>query len=114
MGLKAEHQGLHLERVLLRSDHDHPSKEVVFQQRLLAEGMKDKQNLQQSIEYLEQSNKSLLAHTKSLEEARREVLEQVKTEKELLRREEHDALQVKQALDALRDGNGAAASRMRQ
>lgn len=100
--LKAEHEALHLESILLRRDRGHYGAEATFLQRLFDEGTRDAQALQQSIEYLEQSNQSLAAHTKSLEEARREILEQVKVEKELLRKEEFEAQSAKQALETLR------------
>merc|ERR1711935_1093323 len=94
--------GIVLENVMLRCDHDHFAKEAVFLRRLLEEGTRDSQALQQSIEYLEQSNSSLRAHTATLEDARREVLETVKVEKELLRKEQAEAEFAKQALEALR------------
>jgi len=100
--LKVEHEGIVLENVMLRCDHDHFAKEAVFLRRLLDEGTRDAQALQQSIEYLEQSNSSLRAHTKTLEEARREVLETAKAEKDLLRKEQEEAHFAKVALEALR------------
>lgn len=100
--LKAEHQGLHIESMLLRRDNTHYGKEAAFLQRLFDEGMRDAQALQQSVEYLEQSNQSLMAHTKSLEEARREILEQVRVEKDLLNKEQREALAAKQVLEALK------------
>lgn len=106
-GLKIEHQGLHAESVLLRRDPEHYSREVAFLRRLLDEGLRDTQALQQSIEYLEQSNQSLLAHTSSLEEARREVLEQVRIEREALERERREAERAKQAYASLRVGGAA-------
>lgn len=102
--LKAEHQGLHAESVLLRRDPEHYSREVAFLRRLLDEGVRDTQALQQSIEYLEQSNHSLLAHTSSLTEARHEVLEQVRAEREALERERREAARAKQAYGSLRAG----------
>jgi len=100
--LKGEHEGLHLESILLRRDRGHYGNEVAFLQRLFDEGTLDASALQQSIEYLEQSNQSLSAHTQSLEEARREILAQVRLEKELLRKEEVEAQSAKQALETLR------------
>lgn len=100
--LKVEHEGIVLENVMLRCDHDHFAKEAVFLRRLVEEGTRDSQALQQSIEYLEQSNSSLRSHTATLEEARREVLETVKVEKELLRKEQMEAEFAKKALEALR------------
>jgi hypothetical protein len=100
--LKEEHQGIVLENVMLRCDHDHFAKESAFLKRLLDEATRDAQALQQSIEYLEQSNTSIRAHTKTLEDARNEVLETVKHEKELLRKEQREADFAKQALEALR------------
>jgi hypothetical protein len=100
--LKEDHEGIVLENVMLRCDHDHFSKEASFLKRLLDEGTRDAQALQQSIEYLEQSNTSLRAHTKTLEEARREVLNTVNVEKDLLRKEQNEAEFAKQALDSLK------------
>uniref|UniRef100_A0A7S4SPV5 Calmodulin n=1 Tax=Alexandrium monilatum TaxID=311494 RepID=A0A7S4SPV5_9DINO len=105
--LKAEHKGLHLESVLLRRDTDHYGKEASFLQRLLDEETRDSQVLQQSIEYLEQSNQNLTAHTKALEEARKDVLAQVNAEKELLQKEEREAILAKNALETLKTGGGA-------
>jgi len=100
--------------VLLRRDTDHYSTEAAFLQRLLEEGMRDAHVLQQSIEYLEQSNQSLTAHTNSLEEARREVLAQVNTEKELLRIQERDVMSAKHALDTMKSGSGEGLPRVSQ
>jgi len=100
--LKVEHEGIVLENVMLRCDHDHFAKEASFLRRLLDEGQRDAEALRQSIEYLETSNRSLVAHTKSLEEARREVLETVRVEKDLLRKEREEAEFAKKALEALR------------
>jgi hypothetical protein len=100
--LKLEHEGIVLENVMLRCDHDHFAKEAVFLRKLLDEGTRDAQALQQSIEYLEQSNSNLRAHTKTLEEARNEVLDTVKGEKELLRKERDEAEFAQRALEALR------------
>jgi len=102
--LKLEHQGHVLESVMLRCDHDHFTKEAAFLRRLLDEGLRDAKSLQQSIECLEQSNQSLLAHTKSLEEAQREVLEQVRMEKDMLAKEQSEAVFAKEALEALKSG----------
>lgn len=104
--LKAEHKGLHIESVLLRRDTDHYSKEVAFLQRLLDEATRDAQVLQQSIEYFDRSNQSLTAHTKALEEARQDVLSQVKMEREMLKKEEQEALLAKTTLETLRPGVG--------
>merc|ERR1712217_466152 len=73
--------------------------------------MRDAKVLQQSIEYLEQSNLSLAAHTQSLEEARREVLQQVNTEKDLLRIQERDVIAAKHALETLQSGSGEGFAR---
>merc|ERR1712100_88807 len=100
--LKVEHEGIVLENVMLRCDHDHFAKEAVFLRRLLDEAQRDAQALQHSIEYLEQSNTNLRAHTKTLEDARRDVLETVKVEKELLRKEREEAHFAQTAMEALR------------
>jgi hypothetical protein len=100
--LKEEHEGIVLENVMLRCDHDHFAKEAAFLKRLLDEATRDAEALQHSIEYLEQSNTSIRAHTKTLEDARNEVLQTVKNEKELLRKEQREAEFAKQALEALR------------
>lgn len=110
--LKVEHQGLHFESVLLRRDNDHFRKQAAFLQKLFDDGMRDTQTLRESIDYLEQSNHSLLAHTRALEEARREMLEQAKNEKELLHKEQRNALEAKQALEALRSGNNDEITRI--
>lgn len=109
--LKAEHEGMHLESILLRQDRGHYGNEVTFLQRLFDGGSQDAQALQQSIEYLEQSNQSLVAHTTSLEEARREIQQQVRLEKEFLLKEELEVQSAKQALETLRGASaeGAAA-----
>merc|ERR1712224_632971 len=78
--LKVEHQGLNLETIALRRDQEHSGKEVGFLRKLLDEGLRDAQTLQQSIEYLETSNQSLFSHTSALEEARKEILDQVRIE----------------------------------
>jgi hypothetical protein len=100
--LKVEHEGIVLENVMLRCDHDHFNKEAIFLRRLLDEATRDAQALQQSTEYLEQSNSSLRSHTKTLEEARREVLDTVRVEKDLLRKESQEAQFAQKALEALR------------
>jgi len=102
--LKVEHQGLHLESVLLRSDHSHYGREAAFLQRLLEEGTRDTQSLQSSIEFLETSNRSLHAHTMSLEEARQDVLQQLRAERSLLEQEQQETQQVKRALESLKGG----------
>jgi len=109
--LKAEHEGLHLESILLRRDRGHYGMEVSFLQKLFDDGSRDAQALQQSIDYLEQSNLSLAAHTKSLEDARKDVQEQIKMEEQLLQRQRTEAESAKQALQTLRgigpDGLGS-------
>lgn len=104
-GLKVEHQVCCSQGVSLWRDRAHYGNEIAFLNRLLDEGMRDTQALQQSIEYLEKSNHSLIAHTKSLEAVRREVLEQVWTEKASFRKEQTETNHVKQVLEALRSGD---------
>lgn len=105
--LKSDRQDLHGESIMWHRNHGHYHREATFLKRLFDEGLRDTEALQQSIEYLEQSNQGLLAHTRSLEDARREVLEQVRTETELLEKERWEAVRSRAALDALR---GAADS----
>jgi len=107
--LKVEHQELFLESILLRSDHDHYAKEVAFLQKLLEEGKRDIEGLQQSVDYLELSNQSLLAHSRSLAEARREVADQLRQERHILQQEKEEAQKVTEALAALRSGGEALA-----
>merc|ERR1711957_899321 len=112
--LKSEHEGLHLEGVLLRCDPEHGGKELQIMQRLLGEGTRDTERLQQSIEYLEQTNFSLQEHTRSLQAARHEVLEQVRKEKELLAREQHEAEEIRKLLEKLRGPGVDSASADRE
>lgn len=104
--LKREHEILHMESITLRRDRNHYGTQAAFLEKVYEEGVNDVQSLQRSVEYLEQSNQSLAAHTQSLEEARREILEQVRYEKELLRKEELEAQSAKQSLETLR-GSGS-------
>merc|ERR1712166_526261 len=71
-------------------------------QRLLSEGTRDTEKLQQSIEYLEQTNQSLLEHMRSLQAARHDVLERARKEKEFLSREQQEAERVRKVLEQLR------------
>jgi len=104
--LKVEHKGLQVEGVLLRRDGNHYSKEAAFLQKLLDEAIRDTQVLQQSVDYVERSNESLLAHTQALQDARREVLDQVQMEKELLKQQERETILAKSALETLKSGGG--------
>lgn len=107
--LKAERQELHVESILLRRDQGHYGSELAFLQRLLDEGAKDMEALHESIAYLEQSNQSLTSHTRSLEEARKEVQRQAQAERELLRKEQEAAQRAKQALEMLSEASGPSA-----
>lgn len=102
--LKSEHEALHFESVLLRRDRSHYGDEVSFLERLYEEGTRDAEALQQSVEYLEQLNESVSAHTRALDEARRGIVERLRAERDLLRREEAETRSARRALDALRGG----------
>jgi len=60
--------------------------------------------LQQSVDYLEQSNKNILAHSQTLPHARRDVLDRAQTEKELLKQQECETILAKSALGMLSGG----------
>eukprot|EP00747_Dinoflagellata_sp_TGD_P182354 gnl/TRDRNA2_/TRDRNA2_36579_c0_seq1.p1 gnl/TRDRNA2_/TRDRNA2_36579_c0~~gnl/TRDRNA2_/TRDRNA2_36579_c0_seq1.p1 ORF type:complete len:589 (+),score=117.27 gnl/TRDRNA2_/TRDRNA2_36579_c0_seq1:48-1814(+) len=100
--IKVEHQSMHLEAMSRRRDHEQSSREVAFLRRLLDESLRDSHTLTQSIEYLEQSNHSICAHTKTLEDVRRGLLDQVRAEKAVLGREQREVQIVKQASESLR------------
>lgn len=104
--LKRELQASQCQSILLRRDSDHYAAEHTFLQRIYLEGSNDVQALQQSVEYLEQSNQSLVAHIANLQLARGEVLQQLQYEEQVLVRERHEANRIKQTLAALK-GSGA-------
>eukprot|EP00929_Paragymnodinium_shiwhaense_P052812 TRINITY_DN2644_c0_g2_i1.p1 TRINITY_DN2644_c0_g2~~TRINITY_DN2644_c0_g2_i1.p1 ORF type:complete len:689 (+),score=111.06 TRINITY_DN2644_c0_g2_i1:122-2188(+) len=102
MGLKDEYQTLHLENIALQRDRGHYGKEAVFLKRVLEESTKDLQALQSSVQYLEESQANLTKHTRSLEDARKDVVQQLQNETQLLETERQEVERVRKALDALR------------
>jgi hypothetical protein len=103
---KSERKSLHSAHLLWNRSHGHYNREVEFLKRLFDECMRDTQALQHSIEYFEESNRSLVAHTNSLHEARGKVLEQFRAETTALEKERQEAAQVRKRLQALRGEGG--------
>eukprot|EP00927_Polykrikos_kofoidii_P040525 TRINITY_DN34625_c0_g2_i1.p1 TRINITY_DN34625_c0_g2~~TRINITY_DN34625_c0_g2_i1.p1 ORF type:complete len:775 (-),score=106.93 TRINITY_DN34625_c0_g2_i1:701-3025(-) len=102
--LKREHKGLHTESVVLRRNHIYYGQEAAFLQRVLDEGQRDTQALENSLEYLEHSQNNLVVQTHSLRDVRREVLEQIRAQEDSLERERKELPLIRQALEALRGG----------
>lgn len=102
--LKRELQVFQCQSILLRRDSDHYAAEHTFLETMFMEGTNDVQVLQQSVEYLEQSNQGLVAHISNLQSARGEVLQQLQYEEDLLARERQEVDRIQQTLVALKGG----------
>lgn len=100
--LKEEQRAVNLEQISLRRDRDHYTDEVAFLRRLADGENEEVTSLKQFNLYLEKSYQNMEAHTAELERGRKEVREQIKDEKDRIRKEERETAEMKNKLELMR------------
>eukprot|EP00747_Dinoflagellata_sp_TGD_P091801 gnl/TRDRNA2_/TRDRNA2_165190_c0_seq2.p1 gnl/TRDRNA2_/TRDRNA2_165190_c0~~gnl/TRDRNA2_/TRDRNA2_165190_c0_seq2.p1 ORF type:complete len:862 (-),score=165.77 gnl/TRDRNA2_/TRDRNA2_165190_c0_seq2:154-2529(-) len=100
--LRDDRRAVNLESISLRRDREHFAEELAFLQRMTKDEEQALEAMRRSNVYLEKSYKGLEAHTAQLERQRKEVLQQVAKEKDLIRQEERYNAEMRNKLERMR------------
>lgn len=99
--LRMERRAVNLEAISLRRDRDHFTNELAFLKNAYDEDTRNLEALHRANIYLEQSYQALEAHTTQLERQRREIVQQMDVEKDLMRQEERQNSELKNKLERM-------------
>jgi len=106
--LREDRKAVNLESISLRRDREHFAEELKFLQRTAEDEEQTLETMRRSNTYLEKSYQNLESHTVQLELQRKEILEQVASEKETMRQEERQNAELRNKLERMRREQAAS------
>lgn len=113
-GLRENRRAVNLESISLRRDRDHFSAELSFLQKMAVEEENTLLTLHHTSSVLQKSYHSLEGQTEHLERQRRELVQEVASERESIRLEERNNSEIRNRLDRLRREQVAAVQSRQQ
>lgn len=112
--LREERRAVNLEGLSLRRDRLHCSEELQFMQDMMTDEEQMLETVYHANNFLDKSQNDLELHTEVLERQRRNLLQQVSKEKELVRHEERQNAELRNRLEQLRRQQAAQAVERRE
>jgi len=112
--LRDDRRAVNLESISLHRDRGHFAEELTFLRRVAGEEEQTLEVVRAANQYLEKSFRDLEAHTELLDRQRKDLLQQVAKEKELVRNEERQNAEMRNRLERMRREQFTAATERRE
>lgn len=112
--LREDRRAVNLESISLRRDRCHFSEELAFLKRTAEDEERTLEVIRRANQFLDKSYRDLELHTEQLEGQRKELLQEVHKERELVRTEERHSAEMRNRLERMRREHAASVSELRE
>eukprot|EP00927_Polykrikos_kofoidii_P017222 TRINITY_DN1781_c0_g1_i2.p1 TRINITY_DN1781_c0_g1~~TRINITY_DN1781_c0_g1_i2.p1 ORF type:complete len:972 (+),score=146.35 TRINITY_DN1781_c0_g1_i2:205-2916(+) len=112
--LRDDRRQVNLESISLRRDRCHFAEELTFLKRTAEDEEKTLEVIRRANQFLDKSYRDLEIHTEQLETQRKELLQEVNKEKDLVRAEERQSAEMRNRLDRMRREYASTVSEKRE